>query len=210
MHTNRSLAVIGVALVCLVLLAIVVVQCPPAGIDSMSEQPQAAGVEPHLSVIDRAAMQAFLHHPGVNLINTRDWSDGGTRSWLTIDPTLTPDDITTLLEKLPVGASVQFFDIQHPTISDPGAFATITRRPGEWTVWWSNHGWSSREVPLSFERATRYMSDCYAVDWGSFLGSRDSSRELMSHHAPIESLKEKILRGQDNHYQEYLDQRVPE
>ncbi|MBA3315458.1 MAG: hypothetical protein H0T47_19495 [Planctomycetaceae bacterium] len=79
-------------------------------------------------------MDRFFAHKGVRLIESRPWSGNATRSWFTLAKALSRDEIAALLAELPAGASVQFFDIEHPEISDPGAFVTITRRPEEWTA----------------------------------------------------------------------------
>lgn len=56
--------------------------------------------------------------------------------------------------------SLQFFDGDHPTISDSGAYITYFRREGSLLAHCANHGWSSGWTGLPERDAAAYLGLC--------------------------------------------------
>lgn len=66
--------------------------------------------------------------------------------------------------------SIFFYDAEHKQISDPGAYVTIERVPGEAAVdlefiaRYANHGWSSDWFPISRREAVEYLWMCHEAN----------------------------------------------
>jgi hypothetical protein len=144
----------------------------------------------HLNLLNE-----FLECSGVRLKESRDWSDGGLRVWVRVKRGKQAADIVRLLEALPVGAWLQFFDAECPAVSDVGAFVQLTRHANDWSVAWSNYGWSSEHFSVPLHDAAAYMSRCYEVDWDCMMKKKDADPILFVHLTtpeklqPISSLK---------------------
>ena len=73
-------------------------------------------------------------------------------------------DFRSLLDWLPEGCQLSFYDPHHPQMSDPGAYVTIRRRPPnrDGKRWLehrlANHGWSSRWAVQSAELMAAYLA----------------------------------------------------
>lgn len=70
-----------------------------------------------------------------------------------------------LMRRLPEGVHMDFFDVQYPSMSDPGGYLTLLRLAGgglRLSV--ANHGWSSGWMPISDVEAADYLARCLADD----------------------------------------------
>lgn len=118
-----------------------------------------------------SAMATFFAHPRVRHLKTRNWTrPGGQRHWFALNPKLTLAETRDLLQSLPLGAYVRSFDWQYDSPSDAGAYVELQRYPELWTASFSNHGWSSYEVPIEFDSAVRLYWDGLLVDDLHFMG----------------------------------------
>ncbi len=77
------------------------------------------------------------------------------------EPTVTRRSTDQVLNLLPVGGRLWFFDL-NKTISDPGLYTTLRRTSDE--QWWAhcgNHGFFSDWFPITKEEASEYFWACH-------------------------------------------------
>lgn len=134
-------------------------------------------------------LHKLLTAPGVRNATYREWSDGGVRCWFKLQRSRTENDLRELLRLLPVAAWFQFYDVEYPPLSDTGAFVQITRRADdEWSVAWSNYGWGSEHIAITFDDAVRYMHVCYETGRDGTM-TKKTAPEFMVHQTTLEKLR---------------------
>jgi hypothetical protein len=62
------------------------------------------------------------------------------------------------LGALPPDHAATFFDPQHPSVSDPGAFVTVRRSGDRFEARAANHGWSGEERGMTPEAVAGWMA----------------------------------------------------
>lgn len=68
-----------------------------------------------------------------------------------------PGMLSALLEAVPIGLNLRFFDHFHPQFSDPGAYIHIVKKPEGFVAMKGNHGWSSRWQAITAREAVDAM-----------------------------------------------------
>lgn len=66
-------------------------------------------------------------------------------------------DFLTLLNWLPYGFELHFYDQYYPSMSDPGAYVTVQRREDIFIHMLGNHGWSSDWMKQSPELLATWL-----------------------------------------------------
>jgi hypothetical protein len=97
---------------------------------------------------------------------------------------------------------LMFFDDQHPSISDSGAFIFVIHPADEWLAQSANHGWSTDWAPVSLIEAQRYMQACIPCNSGT---SR-SYIAISNRDNPF--YNRKIDRSRRSPLRKYLDKRL--
>jgi len=62
---------------------------------------------------------------------------------------------------------LMFFDIDHPSISDSGAFIFVVRLASEWLIRGANRGWTTDWVPIARLELQRYLYSCIPSNSGT-------------------------------------------
>lgn len=66
-------------------------------------------------------------------------------------------DFITLLNWLPYGFDINFYDQYYPSMSDPGAYVTVQRRDDIFIYMLGNHGWSIEWMKQSQELLAAWL-----------------------------------------------------
>ncbi len=75
-----------------------------------------------------------------------------------IDSTsLNDKQLSELLTQIPKTSSFGFWDMLHPTVSDPGAYVTIQKYNNGFVYKLGNHGWSTKYRPIKAFQIIRYI-----------------------------------------------------
>ncbi|MGZ9222429.1 MAG: hypothetical protein ACXW4Q_09990 [Anaerolineales bacterium] len=94
--------------------------------------------------------------PGVSNIGT---DNIGTISFA-LNADADENTIKSLINDIPSQKVVMFFDKDHPSPSDPGAYVEFMRVDNQYIMKRSNHGWSSRWRVVHNEELENYLQKC--------------------------------------------------
>ena len=77
-----------------------------------------------------------------------------------IDSTsLNDGQLNELLTQIPKTSSLGFWDMLHPTVSDPGAYVTTQKYDNGYVYKLGNHGWSTKYRPIKGFQIKRYINN---------------------------------------------------
>ena len=93
-----------------------------------------------------------------------------------------------------------FFDAAHPRVSEPGVYVIFRETPDGIAVSIGNHGWSEGWLPLSVERATRYLALCLVFH------GEESSERIELYEDPDRQPSDR--HRSTEHLRAYLDSRL--
>ena len=65
-----------------------------------------------------------------------------------------------LVGEVPPEMEVSFYDEEHPSPSDPGAYVTFRRYNDQYIMQRGNHGWSTNWEPVTVESMVDNLSKC--------------------------------------------------
>ena len=68
--------------------------------------------------------------------------------------------IESILQQLPDGLGIGYFDAGFPSPSDPGCFFAIWREQGELLIAWGSHGWSTYAHRVELDDAVTHAWAC--------------------------------------------------
>jgi len=94
----------------------------------------------------------------------------------------TVDTAREMIEEMDDGETIHFYDHDHPTLSDPGAFVSIHRHDGALYAMCGNHGWISKWIPVTDPEAVRYLHACAPYNRGD---AHDSLRGVHSYEMSL-------------------------
>ena len=91
------------------------------------------------------------------------------------------DDATLarLVESLPEGTSLSFYDRNYPSPSDPGAYANVTRDGDRYCIQHGNHGWTTAKEPIAAGDLVDYFRRCAPFNRG-----READEVMIFHRPP--------------------------
>ena len=73
------------------------------------------------------------------------------------------DTLRQIIENIPPKTSVMFFDKNHRSPSDPGAYVSFMRVNENYLMNYSNHGWSTKWKITNLDRLQSYLSKCSKI-----------------------------------------------
>ena len=71
---------------------------------------------------------------------------------------ITKDQIYSIINSIPNSSSISYWDMLHPTISDPGLYVTIQKYEDRYVYKLGNHGWSTKYRPIQRFQIIRYIN----------------------------------------------------